>query len=304
MAEENNKSNFYGIILLALVILFMIGSTTANLAYLDTENTVVNVRTNGSDTVVVETNNTVVDVNYLSKDVFTGDLFFGEELSLLSNLSIPTVEDNYSFTVDNVGAPFTVGQYVYLASNITGRVFGGRVVSVTGNDIEMDTPINTVYNPNSTLIIQQNIEMNVDGSTTRRIFAIANPTNIPITLDITRILFHMECSNAPEFSRFCDIVGGLTYGLAVRTANGVTSNLFNVKTNGELAALMYDVNIYDQATPPGVYGIGGRLSYGGESKHGAIIRLEPGEQLQAIIQDDLSTLQTFRMMASFRLYVP
>ena len=138
--------------------------------------------------------------------------------------------------------------------------------------------------------------MAVDGSTTRQSFFIRPEGTIEI--DITRVIFQIICNDPPEFDDFGDITGGLQRGVVFRQVNGGHVNLFNLKTNGEIANLMYDVEVYEQSKVQGVNGISGRLTYGGPSKHGVTLRIGNGTYLEVIIQDDLSSLATFKLIAS------
>ena len=77
--------------------------------------------------------------------------------------------------------------------------------------------------------------------------------------------------------------------MVLRYKNGEYRNLFNVKSNGELAAIAFD---WEPRTVGGS-GIDGfifRLTFSGQEKLGAVQRIAPGEDLQLIIQDDLTGL--------------
>ncbi|GAG07260.1 unnamed protein product, partial [marine sediment metagenome] len=157
------------------------------------------------------------------------------------------------------------------------------------------------YPTATTSVIRSTKDMNVDGSVTRKTFAITPPVDIEI--DVTRIMFQMITTGFPELNMFGDIVGasppfGLFRGVVFRVVNGKNVNYFNAKQNSDLALLMYDVKEYE-AAKHGVNGIGGRLTYSGQSKHGVTIRLALGDTLEIIIQDDLTSLLKFRMLAAF-----
>ena len=83
----------------------------------------------------------------------------------------------------------------------------------------------------------------------------------------------------------------------MRKVDGEQRNIFNAKTNGELANLMYDFDI-EAATNPqqGQDGFTGRMTFGGQSKMGVVIRLGQGEDLQMLIQDNLSSLEILEII--------
>ena len=87
----------------------------------------------------------------------------------------------------------------------------------------------------------------------------------------------------------------LTNGIVLRVnRDGVYTNIINVKKNSDFRVFAYDVDYADKA-PSGQYGVGVRLTLGGDSKHGTVVRLTSGEKLELVIQDDLTGLTEFLM---------
>jgi hypothetical protein len=89
------------------------------------------------------------------------------------------------------------------------------------------------------------------------------------------------------------LVNGIALRKNIPTAGNI--HLWNCKTNGELGELSFDKS-YDDKAPAGVYGFSSRLTYAGQSKHGVAIKLDPGEAVELLIQDDLTLLLTFTIM--------
>jgi len=89
----------------------------------------------------------------------------------------------------------------------------------------------------------------------------------------------------------------LTNGFIARYNNEISNNLFNVKTNGEMRSHMFDV-AYALRAPSGFYGVSGRKTFSGREKHGVTKRLKAikGDELIALIQDDLTGLATFTLI--------
>jgi hypothetical protein len=98
-------------------------------------------------------------------------------------------------------------------------------------------------------------------------------------------------------------IGALPNGIVLRVNNGVIQNLWNVKTNGELGLLCYDSAYADRA-PSGQFGFRFRNTYAGQAKHGVVIRLDQNDTLEVLIQDNLSALLDFRMMAQGHVVTP
>jgi hypothetical protein len=91
-------------------------------------------------------------------------------------------------------------------------------------------------------------------------------------------------------------ITALTNGVVLRQNNGVMTNIWNVKSNGEFGLLCFDTFETSKA-PAGSFGFRFRNTYAGQAKHGVTLRLEPGDTLEVLIQDDLTDLEDFAMMA-------
>jgi hypothetical protein len=242
-----------------------------------------------------------LDVNMQDQTTRPLDLYFHQQQGTVTTTTALTVKDTYTVDVASV-TDFSLGDTIGIFSggldgNIEGAFYFGEVLNITGTTITIDSPMDTVFQIGSP-VASLTKEMNVNGSVTPQVFSIqAGGATGTIDVDITRILPKMITTNPPEFSMFGDIVGGLTRGLVIRRVNGLTQNIVNWKTNGEIANFMFDLDFYDQTRPQGVNGIVGRFTYAGQSKHGVAVRLDPGERLDIIIQDDLTSLLSFRMVA-------
>lgn len=168
----------------------------------------------------------------------------------------------------------------------------GDVLGVSGDIITMDKPCPYSYSTSATVFTYTN-NMNVDGSTTAQIFSITNYFSTAV--DITRLMFHITDATSMDDAKFGGMPA-LTRGFLVRKKeNGWYTNYFDIKNNGQLGELAYDKK-YDDKAPAGVYGLSGRLTYAGQNKHGVTIRLQSGDSIEAVVQDDLTDLVSFTMM--------
>lgn len=238
--------------------------------------------------------NGAIPVNIQDQTTRTGDTYFSQAIGAITTLQADATIDEYSINV-TTGHGILVEEMLALFDSQGQRVYFGEVLTSGTNIITLDTPLNYNYNSSSTSISRRTIELNVDGSTTRQTFRITNPTNS--SLDITRILFSMYTTGQPKLDEFGDL-SSLNRGIIFRVVNGINVNYFNVKENGDFVGLMHDVTFYD-TTKQGTNGLGGRLTYGGQDKHGVVIRLDQGGTLEIIVQDDLTNLLKFRMVATF-----
>jgi len=191
------------------------------------------------------------------------------------------------------------GKFVRIFSIITNFFYTGTILSVSVNTLTLDTSLNADYEAGAH--ISTGIDnLNVDGSVTPEIFSIrgGGVPDLDLTVHITRLVVQITTDTAVDFGKFGDIVGGLTKGIVLRTTGLETVNLFNVKTNGDFAGLTYDYTPYDAANPgQGVYGLGTRLTFSGQSKMGSVIRVRENEELEMVVQDDLTDLHTFTVVA-------
>ena len=201
---------------------------------------------------------------------------------------------------------FSVGSYVVMYNTDIKRFYVGYVLAINTNTLTMDSPIDAMF-PVGSLVGSSETNMAVDGSVTEQVFGIrGTASSVPFqqAFDVTRILIHCETTGAVSLDTFGDIAGGITNGLVLRVrsvnSSGETEyrNVFNVKTNGELAGITLDWNPYEADNPvQGQNGFTARLTFSGSDKLGTIIRLRPGEDLEFIVQDNLSTLQVLEVVA-------
>jgi hypothetical protein len=201
-------------------------------------------------------------------------------------------------TVNSYTVALTAGHGVangnklaFLEQNGSPQIFYGVALNVATNTITMDSPVPFSFTPADTTVLKYNDNLIVNGSGTA---IVANMHNyFTNKIDITRFIFHIEDDVAMDTAKFGGITA-LTRGLVLRKNNGdgTYTHYWNVKKNGELAELAYDLE-YDSKAPAGSYALRCRLSYGGEQKHGVVIRLEPGQAVEVLIQDDLTALEEF-----------
>lgn len=239
------------------------------------------------------------------------------------NLQDQTTEAIFNNMCRSISAPYTLaadtipGEYDIILTDATGIILGdeiglfqnstnpssyfAKVLSISVNTLTMDTPLDIAFDTitNSPVLFRLDCDMAVNGATTPIIYSAFNQSTIPY--DITRIIFHITDDAEMDDGKFGGIAA-LTRGCVLRkkNASGNFTNYFNVKSNGKFGELAYD-KTYDDKAKQGTYGFSSRLTFGGQSKVGVVIRLEDGEELQLIIQDDLTELLTFAVMVEGHL---
>ena len=216
-----------------------------------------------------------------------------------TTLSIDAVKGAYTITVANTTG-FVAGRYIILFNQDEKRFsFFHQVGAVAGNVITLDAPLDFSY-PIGTYAVSTITNMNVDGSGTARVFGIRGaevPPGVDVKIDITRIIFDCTGTSAMDLATFGNLTA-LVRGLLIRKRNDATENIFNVKTNAEIKGVMYDLEIFSASNPAkGVDGFSGRLTFAGQNKMGVAVRLDSGEDLEVLVQDDLQLLTTLSIVA-------
>jgi hypothetical protein len=206
-------------------------------------------------------------------------------------LAVDAVVDSREVTLVG-GHGTTVGEILEIADAATQRFIQGLVLNVVGDVITLDKPINYPYEAATAIVVRSTDDILVDGSVTPQVFSI-----LPLPQqngDIVRIIWEIRSTNAMDFSTFGG-APGLVNGCVLRVnhGDGTYTNLFNFKTNGEIGEQCYDVS-YQENTGNSVRGLLARLTWGGSSKHGVVIRLDGnlGEALELVVQDNLLTGNT------------
>jgi hypothetical protein len=121
----------------------------------------------------------------------------------------------------------------------------------------------------------------------------------------TRLLIAITDGAAMDDGKFGGIPA-LVNGVALRatTASGRVVTYGNWKTNGDMVLDMFDVQYTDKA-PAGENGLRGRWTF---TKSEVVAELDgdatPIQQLEVLIQDDLSELTSFHIKGQGRVFSP
>ncbi len=166
---------------------------------------------------------------------------------------------------------------------------GDVVGAPAGLVVTLDTPLGFNFDALSNVTVgEHNMALSVGTLAAPVIFQARVPTALQSTnaFDTWRIMFSAITSSLGDLSEFGD-GPALTNGIVLRkkNADGTFFNIHNAKTNGDLKEMMFDFDLLT-AIGQGADGFSGRFSL---DKLGGIIRLEQGDDLQLLIQDDMTT---------------
>jgi len=235
------------------------------------------------------------DIRVLDQTSQSIDFFFGR-LDTLTTLAAQADPEDKTLTLTSATG-FVDGTRlgIFSADDPDVIYLGDQIGAPAGNVVTVDSPIDQTL-PVASAVAGVTTNMAVDGSSTTQVFQIgpvgAGSTSV---VDITRIMGHLLDSTAMDDGKFGGI-SALPNGVVLRKNDGVMKNLWNVKTNADLALICFNFNYSDKA-PGGQFGANFRNTFGGQGAHGVVLELLPGEYLEVLIQDDLTGLDEFRMMA-------
>lgn len=215
-------------------------------------------------------------------------------------LTAEGVQFSYDIEVASTVGMSVGTSFIILFDVGTGRFYLGYIIAINGLTVTLDTQLDFAF-PVGTIVDVTITDMSVDGSVTPQIFGIRGLGIIPgidQEYDITRIIFKCFTTSAVDLSKFGDIAGGLTKGLALRHRDGTVNNIFNVKTNGDIEGITLDWKPFSAQNPnQGQNGFSARLTFGGQDKIGVVQRIGPGEDLEIIVQDDLTGITLLEIIA-------
>lgn len=232
------------------------------------------------------------------------EFFFTQALGSPTTLSVATAINDTTITVAST-TNFVDGVYIGVFAGVSGEnryFFATQVGAPSGNIITVDTPLDFAFDSGDP-VLPMTRELDVNGSITAQVFQIQGPPQGGV--DITRIMIKMLTSSPVSLDTFGDLTS-LTNGLVLRKSNGAeTRNIWNIKNNSDLALITFDYLPLEALNP--VQGQDGALfrnTFAGRDKHGVAIRLQQGETLQLLIQDDLTGLVEFHALVEGHITRP
>jgi hypothetical protein len=231
---------------------------------------------------------------------------FHEHDSATTNPTTGITAGDTAVTVDSV-VGFTVGDVVKLEEDVDGlgiqEIGVVTITVIAGSVLTFDRPISNEYTTAAT-IERVVINMAVVGTLANpRVFQIDPP--LGTVWQFTRIIISISDGTAMDDGKFGGIPA-LTNGVSLRatTAAGRVVTFGNWKTNGDMALDMFDIQYTDKA-PSGENGLRGRWTF---TKAEVVAELDgdatPIQQLEILIQDDLSDLTSFEIKGQGRVFSP
>lgn len=203
-----------------------------------------------------------------------------------------TAVNQYTITVDG---SLTPGAELLAQTAVDERALG-QVVNFAAPVATLDRPVDQELSPGTTLL-NVSTELAVNGSGTPVIFGIGLPPGSVQAFDVTNIFVSVVSATEPDDSKFGDL-SALTRGVLFR-ANYVDQaffNLYNAKTNRDLKEAA-DVFEYTDKAGGGRFGSAMLTRLGGQGGYGVVVRVSQDVRMEMIVQDDLSALYSFEVVA-------
>lgn len=193
------------------------------------------------------------------------------------------------------GTKFTVGDFIEFGTSPHEAVFKSVTV-IVGNVLTLDGPLDNDHVIGNILNIVS-LEMNVSGSLTTPISFKFLPDVGSPPWHIVRFLFSMSHDSLGDLGLFGNLPP-LVNGVTLRGLDGISGKFrtfMNIKTNSDIKNNMYDVDFDTRSGGGGTFGTSGRGSI--KIGTGAVPKLNSanGDYFEILIQDDLTSLLSFRM---------
>lgn len=232
----------------------------------------------------------------VEKNELTVDVYFHEDGN---NFNLAT-DTTFNSNIINVqpGHGLIVGDNIGIKQN--GRWYEGQVINVNVNEITLDSPMDYPFTTDTERCHIHKIDMNVDGSVTPKEFHVIPP--LGVKYNITNVVFFIGDDAAMDHTKFGGIAA-LPKGLILRKEDGITQNVYNVKSNGDLSLRNFHIR-YDDRAPGSNYGFQSLSNFGGRENRNVIFRLngDQAEELKIIVQDDLTSLTKFQAIAQGHVF--
>lgn len=234
----------------------------------------------------------IVPVREVPEDRGTVILPFTKETGTTKLTISPAIN---TYDIEVTSAAFAIpGAHVRIIDEVANRFYFGEVLSAVGNVVTLDTPIDYAYKTNSDVVFARK-EIAVNGSVSPQTFVAKLGPSKPSVIYVTRIIFTCITATQVALPLFGDLPK-LTRGLVVRKTGASQNNIMNVKSNEELVNIAFDFEVFEATNPAqGVHGFSIRLTFGGENKMDATIKLAQGDNLEVVVQDDLTGLDSLHV---------
>ncbi len=199
-----------------------------------------------------------------------------------------------------------VGSYIILFNPTTSRFMFATATDISGAPtIVLDTPLDSDFATGTYVDIAITNLKSIGSLASPVVYGLRGvgaPPGVDIKVDVTRILFSATANSTVELDKFINLAK-LTNGCVLRKRNSVYDNIVNIKNNQDMYNFIGNNISFLVASNPalGIDGIVGEFKFAGQDNVGVAIRLPIGEDLEILIQDDISTAQSGDEITTFEI---
>lgn len=201
----------------------------------------------------------------------------------LKGTTKPTQSYTTGSSVINVVSPTGAIQYNVINIKTPTKFYQGLIKTISGNNITINPKLNFDITTD-TIIEFGDYNMNKNGSVTPIEYILETPTNA--SWHLKTMNFSILDQTEMDDAKFGGITA-LTNGISLEKEDGITEHYWLVYSNGGFEEQGYTTK-YSSKAPAGYYGFNGRKDI--MEVNGTIVKLENGEKLKLIVNDDLTGL--------------
>ena len=239
-----------------------------------------------------------IDVNVQDQTTRSVGFKFTRRLTSAYSLATPTIPNSYRIGLTDATG-ISVNDKISLCQDHSAPAkFFAYVTAIDNDTLVVNVPMDVVFSSDNDacLYVVDNTLNELGSPSSQVIYSIKNESSIPI--DITRLMFKMITDDTPNLLTFGDLPA-LEHGMLVRMKllDGTYNNIYNIRVNSEFVLIAYDYDTYLATNPQqGQNGLGVRLTFAGQEKHGVALRIMGYEELQIVCQDDYTDILDFKVM--------
>lgn len=219
--------------------------------------------------------------------------YIHQHTGTITTLTADSNAGDYQLVVAST-AGFSVGDPVHI-NTTTIESTHPIITAIVGSTLTLDRQLESPHLiGDSVEVAITNMATQIGTMATPEIYYVGPPAGE--VWHITRILFELTHGTAGDLGLFGD-QPALTNGVVLRSyIDGVYHVFTNWKDNSDMKVDMYDVEFDPRSGGGGSYGTTGRGTF---KKAGVVVRLDgdSGDELQVMVQDDLTGLVSFTMKA-------
>jgi hypothetical protein len=219
--------------------------------------------------------------------------YFHQHTATSTTFAVAATAGSTQITLTSA-AGFAVGDYLHIQDGVS-EIVHPKITVLVGTLATLDRPIDNSYAIGDT-ITKAILTMNASGTLASPQSFKAFPSATEVW-HIDTITLEMTHSSAGDNGLFGNL-SALTNGMVLRVYNGTTglnTTLANWKTNGDIVVDIGNISYSARSGGGGSYGTNSIGNFKGNAGSVVFVDGIAGDYMEILIQDNLSTLNSFRV---------